>query len=196
MEMDFTLRDSLIKLTSRVIDKKLNNLKDVLDQDNLNELISLIDEHFTDFQTCVDLEDTIFCLEKYLNRRGIGGILTQIPDPMSALQVDDKVVEGLTLRGQTESNTCSKGKDTGEGGNIGACRGREEAPGQGGIMPNYLTVIWFGFGLVRLYVAGAKRGGYDAGRGGVSVRIECGGMRRASYLISEDLGVFGLVRSC
>ena len=110
--MDYSLRNPLIKLTSRVIDKKLTNLKEVLEQDNLNELVSKIDEHFTDFQTCTDLEDTIFCLEKYLNRRGIGGILTQIPEEINTFKVSGKLTENITLRGQTEASKQSKGRSS------------------------------------------------------------------------------------
>ena len=74
------IKDLILKLTSRVIDKQLTSLKDLLVQDNLNEFVMNIDEHFIDFQTCTDLEDTIFVLESYLNKRGIGGILTGIQD--------------------------------------------------------------------------------------------------------------------
>jgi hypothetical protein len=108
--MDYTLQKSLIKLTSRVIDKKLNSLKDILGQDNLNELVSKIDEHFRDFQTCCNLEDTIFCLENYLNRRGIGGILTQIPDDINPLKVNEQLNEAITLRGQRETVSPPTGK--------------------------------------------------------------------------------------
>ena len=104
--MEHSLQSSLIKLTSRVIDRKLTNLKDLLKQDNLNELVSKIDEHFTDFQTCANLEDTIFCLEQYLNRRGIGGILTQIPEEMAQLPL----VNAVTQRGKTLAGPQLNGK--------------------------------------------------------------------------------------
>ena len=102
--MECTIPNSLTKLTSRVIDKKLNSLKEILNQDNLNALVSKIDDHFTDFLTCANLEDTIFCLENYLNRRGIGGILTQIPDDMGHLKMNEQLNDVITLRGQKDSH--------------------------------------------------------------------------------------------
>lgn len=99
--MNFGLQNSLIKVTSRVIDKKLVALKEILHQDNLNMLVCQIDEHFTDFQTCADLEETLFCLETYLNRRGIGGILTRIPEEIPSMVIDQRLTQNITARGQT-----------------------------------------------------------------------------------------------
>jgi hypothetical protein len=99
---NFDLQNSLIKASSRVIDKKLTALKEILYQDNLNMLVCQIDEHFTDFQTCADLEETIFCLESYLNRRGIGGILTKIPEEMTPFMLNANLSGNVTLRGRTD----------------------------------------------------------------------------------------------
>lgn len=77
------LEEPLLKLTEKVIDTRMVHLDDFLKQDNLNNLVMFIDPHFIDFQTCTDIEDTVFCIENYLNQRGIGGILTHIPNTLT-----------------------------------------------------------------------------------------------------------------